>query len=63
MLRKKKNLLGRQSGAQDVQGEVSLDNPNVVIDRMTGLKKELQVPRPPRRLGMTPELVLLRADS
>ena len=35
MLRKKQNLLGRQSGAQDVQGEVSLDNPIVVIDGMT----------------------------
>jgi hypothetical protein len=32
---KKKNLLGRQSGAPDVQGKLRLDNPNVVIDRMT----------------------------
>jgi hypothetical protein len=35
MLRKKQNLLGRQSRAQDVQGKASLDNPNVVIDGMT----------------------------
>ena len=35
MLRRKENLLGRQSRAQDVQGEVCLDNPSVVIDRMT----------------------------
>jgi hypothetical protein len=35
MLRKKQNLLRRQSGAQDVQGDVSLDNPIVVIDGMT----------------------------
>lgn len=39
MLRtKNKNLLVRQSGAQDVQGKVCLDNPNVVIDRMTDLQ-------------------------
>jgi hypothetical protein len=35
MLRENQNLLGRQSGAQDVRGEVSLDNPIVVIDGMT----------------------------
>src|SRR5271165_3553655 len=35
MLRTKENLLGRRSGAQDVQGKVCLDNPGVVIDRMT----------------------------
>src|SRR5271157_3404714 len=39
MLRRKENLLGRQSRAQDVQGEVCLDNPSVVIDRMTDEKK------------------------
>jgi hypothetical protein len=39
MLRKKQNLLGRQSGAQDVRGEVSLDNPNLVIDRDDTLAK------------------------
>ena len=39
MLRENQNLLGRQSGAQDVQGEVSLDNPIVVIDRMTAYKR------------------------
>jgi len=37
MLRRKENLLGRQSRAQDVQGEVCLDNPSVVIDRMTDI--------------------------
>src|SRR5271165_796612 len=39
MLRRKENLLGRQSRAQDVQGEVCLDNPSVVIDRMTDVKQ------------------------
>src|SRR5271157_4252893 len=39
MLRRKENLLGRQSRAQDVQGEVCLDNPSVVIDRMTNRGK------------------------
>ena len=39
MLRtKEKNLLGRQSGAQGVQGNVCLDNPGVVIDRMTKMR-------------------------
>src|SRR3974390_3671145 len=35
MPRKNKSFLGRRSGALDVQGEVCLDNPGVVIDRMT----------------------------
>src|SRR3974377_2348226 len=37
MPRKNKSFLGRRSGALDVQGEVCLDNPGVVIDRMTPL--------------------------
>src|SRR5271167_4480137 len=35
MLRTKAKTLGRQSGAQDVQGIVCLDNADVVIDGMT----------------------------
>src|SRR5271165_6509129 len=44
MLRRKENLLGRQSRAQDVQGEVCLDNPSVVIDRMTDVKQVSTTP-------------------
>ena len=38
MPRKNKSFLGRRSGALDVQGEVCLDNPGVVIDGMTRIK-------------------------
>jgi len=41
MPRKNKSFLGRRSGALDVQGEVCLDNPGVVIDRMTILQSAL----------------------
>ena len=45
MPRKNKSFLGRRSGALDVQGEVCLDNPGVVIDRMTRREGVLRAPR------------------
>src|SRR3974377_1365685 len=45
MPRKNKSFLGRRSGALDVQGEVCLDNPGVVIDRVTRREGGLGGPR------------------